>query len=331
MDPLTWVYLALLAAGTAAQDQAVKKVDRETTKAQVENRNLRADREKQSQQLAQESQQAVLDTKAKQAQRAQELAAQYQTPSNAVDATGKQVASGELDPVLSGASQSTIDNANRAAAKSKADLDRTAQMRGQMDAYGSVFQDATNTLQQNSADVRRNEKSMNDWTNYVLPMKLAAANQSGRQWSTTGDLLKLAGMVVGGAALADPSKAATAAPTTESTNIGQSIQAAKTPWLDATQPAMQGGSIPFGSSYGVADAEAGYLQSLGMDVPEAMGARALASPAAARMYQPMASAFAPSQLGPVAPATTGGWLDQFNQPWWLKRMQQMKRPNYVMR
>ena len=330
MDPLTWVYLALLAAGTAAQDQAVKKVDRETTKAQVENRNLRAEREKQSQQLAQESQQAVLDTKNKQAQRAQELAAQYQTPSAAVDTKGASVATGTLDPVLSGASQSTIDNANRAAAKSKADLDRTAQMRGQMDAFGSVFQDATNTLQQNSADVRRNEKSMNDWTNYVLPMKLAAANQSGRQWSTTGDILKLAAMVTGAAAMSGPSTAAES--TTESSNIGQSIQAAKTPWLDTSQPMMQGGSVPFGSSYGVADAEAGYLQSLGMDVPEALGARALAAPAGARMYQPMASALGQtSQLGPVAPATTGGWLDQFNQPWWLKQMKQMKRPNYVMK
>src|SRR4249920_3073652 len=119
MDPLTLVYLALMAAGTAAQGQAVAKVDRESAKAQLENRTIREKREQDSKALAEDSANAVLQTREKQGQRAKELAAEYTKPQESYDASGRSAVTGLLDPTLTGESTTTIDAANSAAAKSK--------------------------------------------------------------------------------------------------------------------------------------------------------------------------------------------------------------------
>jgi hypothetical protein len=124
-------------------------------------------------------------------------------------------------------------------------------------------------------------------------MKLAAASQSGRNWSTAGDVLKLAAMVTGMHALTKAPEAA-AQTTVDTPNIGAQIQAAKGPsWMAPGQsfgkyaPELAGDGVAhFGSNYGLAAANKGALDAWGLSEPM--------------------SAFGPLRSGLVQPTTPAG-------------------------
>lgn len=278
MDPLTWAYLALLIGGTAAQQQAVKKTDNERSKAMMEERLLRDQKDKDSQQAVQSTQDLLTQEKSKEAAKAAELAAQYKAPAATVGVTPPPGQASSLSIVPPGTSQRTIDATNTSLANAKGYTDSLAEMRAKLDAYGSVMGDASQQVGRNAQDIGRNARAVQQFQSWVLPATLAAAEQSGRQWSTAGDVMKLAAAVIGPSALGGGGAANSAGSTVGNTVpsvTSRSIEAAQNPWLNAGSKMMTtmrgigsgyGAASDFGSAVAPAAGIAGgYAESAGQN------------------------------------------------------------------
>jgi len=148
-----------------------------------------------------------------------------------------------LDPGSPPSATSTVDEARDAYAGVDSRLAARAQALGKANSFGSVFQDYGEALGRNAQDIDMNSTSMRNWNQRVLPIQLEAANNSGRQWGTAADVLKLAATVMAPMALGGggAGNAASAAQ--------QEIATARFGDLAGKSlGAFGGGTIPFGSA-----------------------------------------------------------------------------------
>lgn len=256
MDPYTWIYLALLAAGTAANAKAQQKTNQARSKVAAEERDRRKIQQKQAEASAQKTQETFFDQRGDTAAREAELAQQFQPQAAAptTDATGTRF----LDTAAPTSSTATIEATKGQVAKGQGRATQRAVAQSQLGAFGDVLRNNNLAASRNAQDIGQGANFMQSWQQNVLPALYAKANVAGKDWATAGDIMKLAAAVMSVGALSGAGAAGGAgagAGTGEMT--AQGIHAAQTPWLDWSQPAMQGGAVPWGSSYGVADAAAG--------------------------------------------------------------------------
>jgi len=197
MDPLTIAMLALMAAGTGAQYMGQRKVDKERGKAMAMERERRGKLQAQNEASARATEEMFAKAKADEKAKAAELEAQYQKPVDAPVATGTP---GEYQVYGAGTaptgSVETVKSAEQSAARRKTYTDTLAKLKGQLGAFGGVMQDLNPGVMRNAQDIGLNSQSMINWNQNVLPLQLEAANQSGRDWSTAGDVMKLAAAVM---------------------------------------------------------------------------------------------------------------------------------------
>jgi hypothetical protein len=240
-----WVYYALMAAGTGAQMMGERKVSQERAKAMREESDRRAKLTRENDASAEKSKQLFTNAQGNEDARAKQLATQIAaTPSPITPAAGGQ--GRLLDPNSPPSATSTVEQARDLFAQGDAKSAARVQAKGQAGAFGSVFDDYVTAMGRNAQDMDINSTSMRNWNQNVLPYRLQYANESGRDWSTTGDILKLAGTIMAPMALGGGAGAGTAT---------QQIGAAR--WGDAARLAQgfgAGGSIPFGSAFGQAAA-----------------------------------------------------------------------------
>jgi len=237
-----WVYYAIMAAGTAAQYQGAKKVDKERAKAMAEERTRREKLSRENEATADKTKQLFANARASEDARAAEIAQQITPTVSAPVATAAQ--SGLLDPSSPPHATESVAGARDAITQARSKSAARANAIAAANSFGSVMGDAGRSLGRNAQDIDMNSASMRRWNESVLPARLAYANQTGREWSTTGDILKLVGTIMAPMALGGGGGAAT-----------NQIAAAR--FGDAAKLAQgfgAGGSIPFGSAAGIADA-----------------------------------------------------------------------------
>lgn len=257
MDPATWIYLALLAASTAASAKAQHKTNKARAKVQAEDTRRRKEQQAQAEAAAQRTQEGYFNQTERAAQREQELAQLYapkDAPAPTTDAAGTRLA----DTAAPTSSTVTIEGAQQEMAKGRARAARRATSIGQLGAFGDAFAEAGRGAARNAQDIALEGSKMAGWTQNVLPALYAKANVAGRDWATTGDILKLVSAIYAPYALGAGGAAEGAGEVT-----ANSIQAAR--FGDAATMAQgfgAGGAIPFGSTYGL-DAASAALTSVG--------------------------------------------------------------------
>jgi hypothetical protein len=268
MDPATWIYLALLAASTAASAQAQHKTNKARAKVQAEDTDRRKQQQRESEAAALRTQEQFFSQKDKTAEREAELAQQFATqegPAPTTDAAGTRF----LDTSAPTRSTATIDATQRELARGRAEASRDATAKAQLGAFGDVLQENKLAAARNAQDIGMSASNLQGWTNNVLPALYAKANLAGRDWATTGDILKLASAVYAPYALGQGAAAEGAGEVT-----ANSIQAAR--FGDAATMAQgfgAGGAIPFGSSVGLDAGSA--LLSAGTAGSELVGSEGL--------------------------------------------------------
>jgi hypothetical protein len=190
---------------------------------------------------AEKSKQLFANTAGDEAARAKQLETQI-APSAAPITEGAGGQARLLDPNSPPSATSTVGQARDIFGASDARSAARTKANAAAGAFSSVFQDYSNALGRNAQDIDQNSASMRNWNQNVLPYRLQYANESGRDWSTTGDILKLAGTIMAPMALGGGAGAQTA---------GQQISAARFgDFASKGFGGMAGGSIPFGSAFG---------------------------------------------------------------------------------
>lgn len=193
MNPLLWVMAALMAAGTGAQYQGAKKVDKERTKALIEERMRREKRQRENEATAQQTLK-LFDNQAgkeKAAAATREAATRQQVSTPTQDAAGRTL----LDP-QSGPTGVNINVAQRHAKEANDYLATRAKMKAALGAYGDVMGQTGAAATRFGQDIDANNQSIRSFQQSVLPMRLEYANQTGREWSTAGDIMKLAAAIM---------------------------------------------------------------------------------------------------------------------------------------
>lgn len=188
-----WLYMAVMAAGSAAQYKGAEKADKERAKAMAEERRRRGKLTAENEASAEKSKNLFAnvrkDEETKAAQTAQSIAA---APTQVADPGAGRI----LDPNSPTASTSTVEGAKTALAGVDSQLAKEAQARAAAGAFGGVMGDYGRSIFGNAQDIDMNSASMRNWNQNVLPAQLEYANQSGREWNTAGDVLKLAGTIM---------------------------------------------------------------------------------------------------------------------------------------
>jgi hypothetical protein len=244
MDPATWIYLALMAASTAASAQAQHKTNKARAKVQAEDTRRRKEQQAQAEAASQKTQQAYFDSKGRQAEREQELAQLYaakDAPAPTTDAAGTHL----VDTAAPTQSTITVQGAQQEMAKGRARAAQRATSQAQIGAFGDVFAESGREAGRNAQDIGLAASKMQGWTQNVLPALYAKANVAGRDWATTGDILKLVSAIYAPYALGG-------APQGAGEVTADSIQAAR--FGDAAKLAQgfgAGGTVPFGSAAGI--------------------------------------------------------------------------------
>jgi hypothetical protein len=189
-----WLYAAIMAAGTGAQYAGQRKVDNERAKAMAEERTRREKLTRENEATADKSRSLFANQRAAETAKAAEIKKEIApTASHISQAPGS---SRILDPASPQASTATVDQARKVFAEGDARRAAHTDALAQAGAFGSVFGDAGRSLARNAQDIDMNTTSMGNWNRNVLPVQLEAANQSGRDWSTAGDVLKLVGSIM---------------------------------------------------------------------------------------------------------------------------------------
>jgi hypothetical protein len=245
MDPATWIYLALLAASTAASAQGQHKTNKARAKVQAEDTRRRKEQQAQAEAASQKTQQAYFDSKGRQAAREQELAQLYaakDAPAPTTDAAGTHL----VDTAAPTQSTITVQGAQQEMAKGRARAAQRATSQAQIGAFGDVFAESGREAGRNAQDIGLAASKMQGWTQNVLPALYAKANVAGRDWATTGDILKLVSAVYAPYALGSGAAEGAGEVTAESIQAARFGDAAK-----LAQGFGAGGSIPFGSAAGL--------------------------------------------------------------------------------
>jgi hypothetical protein len=112
--------------------------------------------------------------------------------------TTDQLAVSSLSPMGSRATQDIADADKRTAGY----LNQQAKARAALGSFGDVMVSNNIGVQRNQQNLNQNSNSMQNWNQFVLPAKLEAANQSGRDWQTMADLIQAASAIYAGVGLA---------------------------------------------------------------------------------------------------------------------------------
>lgn len=210
MEPLTWVYLALLAASTAASAKAQQKTNKARAKVAAEDRTRRKEQQREQEALALKTQQEYFDQTNRAEQREAELADLYKGEAPAApttDAGGTRF----LDTAAPTSSTATIDAIKGEQAKGAARASQRATSIAQLGAFGDVLRQANLNAARNAQDIGLSASKMQGWTNNVLPALYAKANIAGKDWATAADVMKIAAAVMSYGALSGGGSAATKA------------------------------------------------------------------------------------------------------------------------
>jgi hypothetical protein len=246
MEPLTWVYLALLAASTAASAKAQQKTNKARAHVAAEDRERRKEQQKEQEAAAMRTQEEYFNQTGKTAEREAELARQFATQAPAApttDAGGTRF----LDTAAPTSSTETIEGIKGEQAKGAARASQRATSMAQLGAFGDVLRDANLAASRNAQDIGLSASKMQGWTNNVLPALYAKANLAGRDWATTADVMKLAAAVMSYGALSGGGSAATKAFDTSTVAPGagsMGIMPGEWDWLEMMQK-MQKSPISF--------------------------------------------------------------------------------------
>lgn len=244
-----WLYMAVMAAGSAAQYQGAKKVDKERAKAMAEERMRREKLSRENEASADKSKNLFANARAREDARAAEIAQQITPTASQPVATAAQ--SGLLDPSSPPHATESVAGARDAITQARSEAATRAQAIAAANSFGSVFGDAGRSAGRNAQDIDMNSASMRRWNETVLPARLEYANQTGREWSTTGDILKLVGTIMAPMALGGGGAGAATGQGTTAADIAVARGG------DVAQLAQgfgAGGSIPFGSAAGIGEA-----------------------------------------------------------------------------
>lgn len=195
-----WLYMAVMAAGTGAQMMGQKKVDDERAKAMREERLRREKLSHENEASAEKSKQLFANAQANEDKRAGEIAQQI-APTATPITTAPTGDVRLLDPSSAPSATSTVEQARDMFARGDERSSARAKALAAAGSFGSVFQDYGAGLGRNAQDMDMNSTSMRNWNQNVLPARLEYANQSGREWNTTGDVLKLIGTIMAPMAL----------------------------------------------------------------------------------------------------------------------------------
>lgn len=244
MDPYTWIYLALLAAGTAANAKAQQKTNQARSKVAAEERDRRKVQQKQAEESAQKTQETYFNQRGDTAAREAELAQQFQPQAAAApttDATGTRF----LDTAAPTSSTATIEATKDQIAKGQGRATQRAVAQSQLGAFGDVLRSNNLAASRNAQDIGQSANFMQSWQQNVLPALYAKANVAGKDWATAGDIMKLAATVMSVGALGGAG-AATEAPTAAEISAARFGEAGK-----LAQGFGAGGTVPWGGSVGL--------------------------------------------------------------------------------
>jgi hypothetical protein len=194
MEPLTWVYLAMLAASTAANAKAQQKTNRARAKVQSEDTRRRKEQQRESEAAALKTQDAYFNQRNKAEEREAELAQQFApeaTPTPTSDASGSRF----LATSAPTGSTRTVEATQQEMAKGLGRASQRATSRAQLGAFSDAMQASGLEAGRNAQDIGISASNLQGWTQNVLPALYAKANVAGKDWATTADILKLAAAV----------------------------------------------------------------------------------------------------------------------------------------
>lgn len=249
MDPATWIYLALLAASTAASAQAQHKTNKARAQVQAEETDRRKAQQKESEAAALRTQQDFLSQKEKTAAREAELAQTFaakEGPAPITDAAGTRF----LSTSAPTQSTATIDATKSEMARGRSEAARDATAKAQLGAFGDVLQMNNLAASRNAQDIGQSASFMQGWQQNVLPALYAKANTAGKDWATAADVMKLASAVMSFGALgAGGAPAAEGAKTT--TGVLDQMSGVPKAFAGKDLFGMGEGVRAFGSNYGM--------------------------------------------------------------------------------
>ena len=194
MDPLTWIWLAAMAASTGANYMAQRKVDNDTSKVNAEARERREKQQRDSERLTMDSANLYTGTPGKEDARAAELAAQY--AKTAPEPTTGPHGTSFLANTAPTQSTATIEETRAQLDKANANVARRGAADAKLRAFGDVMGENSIQAGRNSQDIGQGASFVNSWQQNVMPALLAKANLAGRDWATAADVMKLAGAVM---------------------------------------------------------------------------------------------------------------------------------------
>jgi hypothetical protein len=190
--------LILMAASMGANYQGQKKVDKARAGAMRMERERRERLSRESATKAQSTADLLAGVGKDEQTRGAELEQKYvgaqagreatpASPRSLLDVAGPVKASTVVDPRFESKATARAQNQARTAAH--------------MAAFGDVLAGAQIGAGRNAQDIGEAGQSMQNWSQFVLPAQLASANMAGRNWNTFADVLQLASMLTGTAAL----------------------------------------------------------------------------------------------------------------------------------
>jgi hypothetical protein len=222
MEPLTWAYLALLAASTAANAKAQHKTNKARAKVASEERERRSDQQRKAEASAQDTANALVGMKNKERERAAELEATYRQEAPA--ATTTDAGTRYLSTDAPRQATETIQNIDRARAEAATEANARSKTLANLGAFGDVFQQGMIRAAGNQQDIGMQQGFMEGWQRNVLPQLYMKANTAGRDWATAADIMKLAATVMSFGAMAGGSAASAGAEGAETATVLDKMQ-----------------------------------------------------------------------------------------------------------
>jgi hypothetical protein len=223
MEPLTWAYLALLAASTAASAKAQHKTNKARAHVAAEDRMRRKEQQKEAEAAALKTQEEFFNQRDKTAAHEAQLAQQFAPQEPAApttDAGGTRF----LDTSAPTSSTATIEGIKSEQAKGAGRASQRATSMAQLGAFGDVLREANLAAARNAQDIGLSASKQQGWTANVLPALYAKANLAGRDWATAADVMKLAAAVMSYGALSGGGNAAAKAFDTSTVAPGAGMQ-----------------------------------------------------------------------------------------------------------
>lgn len=141
-----------------------------------------------------------------------------------------------------------VESDQRAEANTAARLKQRAQALATLGSFGDVMGANQIKVGRNAADIGNAGSAMQNWSHFVLPAQLEAANQAGDTWKALADVLQVAATVYGMNALSKPAAAAGTAATTSS--VPTAASGASAGGIEASQAAARSTQKVFATPFG---------------------------------------------------------------------------------